>query len=104
VLNQTIDYYKYFDATLHAEFLYDCVDYTIKKIIPDEVSYLQKYDAMKIWLDDHYQMPDKTVALLIRFLEQNNGTFSKRAREKEFAVLKDDEVNEIEKKYNEIMS
>lgn len=104
VLNQTIDYYKYFDATLHAEFLYDCVDYTINKIIPDEVSYLQKYDAMKLWLDDYYQMPDKTVALLIRFLEQNNGTLSKRAREKEFEVLKDDEVNEIEKKYKEIMS
>jgi len=86
VLNQTIDYYKYFDATLHSEFLYDCVDYTIKKIIPDEVSYLQKYDAMKVWLDDIYQMPDKTVALLIRFLEQNNGTLSKRAREKEFVV------------------
>ncbi|HUX92546.1 MAG TPA: hypothetical protein VMV36_01980, partial [Ignavibacteriaceae bacterium] len=69
-----------------------------------EVSYLQKYDAMKLWLDDYYQMPDKTVALLIRFLEQNNGTLSKRAREKEFTVLKDDEVNEIEKKYKEIMS
>lgn len=104
VLNQTIDYYKYFDATLHAEFLYDCVDYTIKKIIPDEVSYLQKYDAMKIWLDDYFQMPDKTVALLIRFLEQNNGTLSKRASEKEFVVLKEDEVNQIEKKYKEIMS
>ena len=49
-------------------------------------------------------MPDKTVALLIRFLEQNNGTLSKRAREKEFSVLNDDEVNDIEKKYKEIMS
>ena len=58
---------------------------------------------MKAWLDDYYRMPDKIVALLIRFLEQNNGTFSKSAREKEFAVLKDDEVNEIEKKYKEIM-
>ncbi|MDR3626950.1 MAG: Fic family protein [Ignavibacteriaceae bacterium] len=104
VLNQTIDYYKYFDATLLCEFLYDCVNYTINKIIPDEVSYLQKYDAMKAWLDDRFQMPDKTVALLIRFLEQNNAVLSKRAREKEFAALKDHEVNEIEKMYKEIMS
>ncbi|MBE0571966.1 MAG: Fic family protein [Ignavibacteriaceae bacterium] len=104
VLNETIDYYRYFDATLHAEFLFDCVDYTIQKIIPAEVSYLQKYDAMKAWLDDNFQMSDKIVALLIRFLEQNNGSFSKRSREKEFAVLKDDEVNEIEKKYKEIMT
>src|SRR3989304_8478908 len=99
VLNETIDYYRYFDATLLSEFLFDCVDYTIQKIIPEEVTYLQKYDAMKTWLDDRFQMPDKTVALLIRFLEQNKGTLSKRAKEKEFAQLTKDEVKDIEEKY-----
>jgi Fic family protein len=80
VLNDTADYYKYFDATLQAEYLFDCIDYTINEIIPGEVSYLKNYDQMKAWLDDNYEMPDKTVALLIRFLEQNNGTLSTRAR------------------------
>ncbi len=103
VLNETIDYYRYFDATLPSEFLFDCVEYTISKIIPDEVSYLQKYDRMKIWLDDHFQMPDKTVALLIRFLEQNNGSLSNRAREKEFVSLNNDEIKTIEKTYKELM-
>lgn len=103
VLNETIDYYRYFDATLQSEFLFDCVDYTIQRIIPDEVSYLQKYDRMKAWLDDHFQMPDNTVALLIRFLEQNNGTLSKRAREKEFVSLKNDEIKTLEETYKEIM-
>jgi Fic family protein len=102
VLNETIDYYRYFDATNQAEFLFECVDYTIKKIIPDEVSYLQNYDAMKTWLDDHFQMPDNMVALLIRFLEQNNGTLSNRAREKEFVELTDKEVKEIEKYYQSL--
>ncbi len=41
-------------------------------------------------------MPDKLVATLVRFLEQNNGTLSKRARTKEFAELTDDEIKEIE--------
>ena len=104
VLNETIDYYRYFDATRLAEFLFDCVDYTITKIIPEEVSYLQKYDAMKNWLDDRFQMPDKTVALLIRFLEQNNGKLSNRAKETEFVELSVEDVNEIEKNYKEIMS
>ncbi len=104
VLNETMDYYRYFDATLHSEFLFDCVDYTIQKIIPGEVSYLQKYDVMKAWLDDQFQMPDKTVALLIRFLDQNNGILSKRAREKEFENLTLDEVKEVEENYKEIMS
>jgi hypothetical protein len=99
VLNDTIDYYRYFDATQQSEFLFECVDYTIKNIIPSEVAYLQKYDAMKAWLDDKLEMPDKMVALLVRFLEQNNGTISKRAREKEFKELTDDEIQEIEKQY-----
>ena len=103
VLNNTIDYYRYFDATLHAEFLFDCVDYTISKIIPDEVSYLQKYDAMKLWLEDNFQMPDRLVALLIKFLEQDNGKLSKRAKEKEFAKLTSDEMLKIEAKFKELM-
>lgn len=104
VLNQTIDYYRFFDATAQAEFLYDCVNHTINTIIPQEVSYLQRYDSMKTWLDDRFQMPDKTVALLIRFLEQNNGTLSKRARESEFAGLTNEELKEIEENYKEMMS
>jgi Fic/DOC family len=102
VLNDTADYYKYYDATLQAEFLFDCIDYTIRTVIPEEVSYLQNYDKMKAWLDDNYEMPDKTVALLIRFLEQNNGTFSNRAQRKEFSALTNDEMGLIEQKYQRI--
>jgi Fic family protein len=100
VLNETMDYYRYFDATLQAEFLFDCIDYTIKKIIPEEVAYLQHYDAMKNWLDNRFQMPDKMIALLVRFLKQNNGKLSKRALGKEFSKLKDAEVLEIEKQFD----
>ena len=99
VLNDTIDYYRYFDATKQAEFLYDCVNDTIDNVIPNEVEYLQKYDAMKNYLDDVFQMPDKMVALLIRFLEQNNGSLSKRGKEKEFSTLTEEEVKEIEAHY-----
>ena len=61
--------------------------------------YLQQYDSMKFWIDDQFQMPDILVALLIRYLEQNNGTLSKRAREKEFPELSDEEVLKIEDSY-----
>jgi len=102
VLNETVDYYKYYDATLQVEFLFDCIDYTINEIIPAEVSYLKNYDQMKAWLDDNYEMPDKTVAILIRFLEQNNGTLSNRARTKEFSALTNDEILLIEQQYHRI--
>lgn len=99
VLNETIDFYRYFDATKQAEFLYDCVNDTIENVIPQEVTYLKKYDEMKSYLDDVFQMPDKTVALLIRFLEQNDGKLSKRAIEKEFSVLTEEEIKNIEDNY-----
>ena len=102
VLNETSDYYRYFDATRQAEFLYDCVEDTIRNVIPWEVDYLRKYDEMKGFLDDIYEMPDKSVALLIRFLDQNHGKMSKRARTKEFRSLADDEVRKIESRYYEI--
>ncbi|GGK78320.1 Fic family protein [Rufibacter glacialis] len=99
VLNDTQDYYQYFDATPQAEFLFQCVAYTISHIIPEEVAYLQKYDRMKAWLDDRFQMPDKTVALLIQFLWQGDGLLSALARTKEFAALTPEEVEAIEAQF-----
>ncbi|SHJ29775.1 Fic family protein [Tangfeifania diversioriginum] len=102
VLNETINFYRYFDATKQAEFLFDCVFDTINRIIPEEVDYILKYDEFKRFIDDQFEMPDKLVATLVRFLEQNNGQLSNRARTKEFAKLKDKEVNEIEKVFREV--
>ena len=104
VLNETMDFYRYFDATKQTEFLYDCVDDTIRNIIPEEINYLIKYDEFKRYLDDEFEMPDNMVALLIKFLEQNNGKFSKRAREKEFANLTDNEITDIEEIFKLIMT
>lgn len=69
VLNDTIDYYRYFDATKQAEFLFDCVIDTINRIIPEEVNYIYKYDEFKRFIDDQFEMPDKLVSMLVRFLE-----------------------------------
>ena len=102
VLNETIDLYRYFDATAQAEFLYSCVLQTIEKTIPEEVDYLEKYDLMKNYLDNLFEMPDKTVALLIRFLEQGDGGLSERAKSKEFSTLTDEEAARIEEKYREV--
>ena len=102
VTNETIDFYRYFDATKQVEFLYDCVSETIEHIIPKEVDYLTKYDTFKKDIEDEYEMPDKLIALLNLFLEQNNGKLSKRARAKEFELLSDEEVQRIEETYREI--
>src|SRR5690606_11646505 len=100
--NETIGLYQYFDATRQAEFLYSCVRETIEQTIPEEVEYLEKYDQMKDYLDNVFEMPDKTVALLIRFLEQGNGRLSEWAKNKEFQALTTNEITQIEDRYKEI--
>lgn len=102
VFHITIDLYRYFDATKQVEFLYRCVQQTIDKTIPEEVEYLEKYDLMKDYMDNYFEMPDNTVALLVRFLEQGNGKLSERAKTKEFKDLTEKEVEWIENKYQEI--
>ena len=102
VLNETIDLYRYFDATGMAEFLYSCVQQTIEEIIPSEVDYLHNYDLFKHRIDDYFDMPDKMIALLVRFLGQGDGKLSKRAKEKEFNMLTDEETIQIENMFEEI--
>ena len=46
-----------------------------------------------------FDMPTRTVDLLFRFLQQNNGQLSARARGKEFAALTDHEVERVENIY-----
>lgn len=102
VTNNTIDFYRYFDATKQAEFLYDCVQDTLDRVIPEEVAYLQNYDSFKRYLDNNFEMPDKMVSILVRFLEQNNGVLSNRALKKEFSGLNKVEIKDIEENYNSI--
>jgi len=102
VVNETIDLYRYFDATKMAEFLYDCVEKTIYEIIPSEVEYLYKYDEFKHAVDQQFDMPHKMIALLVKFLEHGKGRLSKRSRDKEFSQLTEDEVKNIETLYTDV--
>ena len=79
VLNDTADYYRFFDATPHAEFLYACVQRTIDEELPRETDFLRRYDHFRKQVQNIADMPDATVDLLFRFLQQNEGkTFPSR--------------------------
>jgi hypothetical protein len=99
VLNDTGDYYRYFDATAHAEFLYRCVEQTIERDLPEEVAYLPAYDRFARGIQEIADMPAEKIELLHGFLCQEDGRLSKRAREKEFAGLTDPEAEQIEALY-----
>ncbi|PZU68700.1 Fic family protein [Sphingobium sp.] len=96
ILNDTADFYRYFDATPHAEFLFECVSRTIDVDLPAETAFLRTYDMFKTEVQQMVDMPDRLLDLLFRFLRQNEGRLSKRAREKEFAGLTEAEIERIE--------
>jgi Fic family protein len=104
VKNETENYYRYFDATLDAEFLYTCVQETIEHDLPDEVAYLQAYDRFSQGAQAILDMSNQKVDLLHHFLRQGQGHLSRRARTKEFAVLTDAEINRIEALYSDSLA
>jgi Fic family protein len=104
VLNDTADFYRFFDATPHAEFLYECVRQTIEQDLPNEANYLRRFDTFRTGVEKMLDMPERTLSNLFGFLKQNQGRLSKRARENEFAELTPEEVEQIEKLYRDSFS
>ena len=99
VLNDTGDFYRFFDATTQTEFLYGAVLRTIESDLPEEAEFLRGYDAFRRHLNLIADMPDRTSDLLFRFIHQNGGMLPRRRRKAEFAALTDDEVARIEAIY-----
>ena len=105
VLNDTSDYYRFFDATAHAEFLYRCVEETVTWDLPQEVAYLEGYDAFSRRVQEETaDMPERTITLLVQFLRQNSGRLSKRARARNFRLLSAAEVERVEGLYRRCFS
>jgi hypothetical protein len=101
VLNETVDFYRYFDATAHAEFLYSCVEQTIDRDLPEEVAFLEAFERFSEGVQQIVDMPASSLELLRKFLAQNDGRLSQRALEREFEALSAGEVDRIEALYAE---
>jgi len=59
---------------------------TIEEDLPSETEFLRRYAEFSERVGNNVDMPDRIVDLF-RFLRQNNGRMSNRAREGEFAEL-----------------
>jgi hypothetical protein len=101
VQNETADLYRYPDLTLHAEFLFGCIEETVIHDLPYEVAFLESFDRFASAVGGIVEMPDRTIHLLYRFLDQHNGRLSERAWSREFSKLTDEEVSRIESLYRE---
>lgn len=103
VLNDTAPFYRFFDATRHAEFLYRCVEQTVGYDLPIEVRYLEAYDRFAEQVKAIVETPDRKIALLRDFLARNDGHLSQRAQQREFSELSPREVQDIEAIYAQLI-
>jgi Fic family protein len=104
VSGDTADYYRYFDATAHTEFLYACVEQTVERDLPEELRFLSSFDAFSSAVKELVEMPERKIEQLRVFLAQGQGKLSKRAREKEFAALTDTEAERLEQLYTQLFA
>ncbi len=95
VHNDTMDLYRYPDLTPHTEFLYECIEETLRKDWPEELNFLQRFDGVCNDVRDVVELPDNRMRLLAKLLLQNHGSLSPGKRSK-FRELTDDELRRIE--------
>ncbi len=95
VLNDTVDLYRYFDATSETEYLFDCIDDTINRDLKTELEFLKFFDLAVKSVMEIVDMPNQRAALLVRLVHQNKGKLSK-AKRQIFNELKDEEIDRIE--------
>ncbi|MGE7152335.1 Fic family protein [Methylorubrum rhodesianum] len=104
ILSESGDYYRYFDATLCAEYLFGCVQRSVEKNLPEELMFLENRDRFHREVTEIVDMGERTIDLLLRFLRSGHGTLSKRARENEFRKLTMNEIDDVEELYRELFT
>ena len=93
VTNDTTDLYRYFDATVAAEFLYSCVQRTVEHDLPHEIDYLRRHDEAIRRVMETIEMPDRLAgspSSKVVVLSENAwdiGIFSKRVTEKTWSKV-----------------
>lgn len=95
VANDTARLYRYPDLTRHAEFLYECIEETLRKDWPEELHFLQLFDGACRDVEAVVELPDNRLRLLVKLLLQNHGRLAKGKRGL-FGVVTDQELERIE--------
>jgi hypothetical protein len=90
-------YFRYFDATQQASFLFDALERTVEHDLPEEVSFLVGFDRARQALNALADWPSHTLETFIHVVHQNNDQLSINKRKSHFEWLRDDEVARFER-------
>ena len=89
-------YFRYFDATDQASYLYWALERTVVQDLGEEISYLLGFDAAQSALKTDLDWPAHSLDLFIRLVHQNKGGLSKTKRQSHFSWMTDEEVKRSE--------
>lgn len=94
-------YFRYFDATEQAEFLYKALERTVEKDLQEEIDFLLGFDRARLRLNQLLDWPGHSLDLFIRVVHQNDGTLSKSKKNSHFSWMKDAEISDAEANVNQ---
>lgn len=96
VLNETVNLYRYFDATHMAEYLYACVDATIERELKAELETVSAFAHARKAIDAAFDLPEKQKNLFLKLCWQGKGQISKSKRKSQFPMFEEYELDAME--------
>jgi len=85
-------YFRYFDATEQAQYLYRALDRTVSHDLPQEIDFLLGFDRARAVLNTLADWPAHSADLFIRVVHQNKGRLSAAKRESHFSWMSAAEI------------
>jgi hypothetical protein len=95
VTNDTGELYRYFDATVFAEYFFDRVVDTVQRDLKEELGFVAVFDHALAGVREVIDMPDRRASFFVRLCMQNSGRLS-AAKRSQFAELTDAEIELLE--------
>jgi hypothetical protein len=89
-------YFKYFDATEQAEFLYRALERTVENDLQQEIEFLLGFDRACHNLNQLLDWPNHSLELFVRVVHQNDNTLSKNKKQSHFGWMTEVEVSKAE--------
>ncbi|MBI2970297.1 MAG: Fic family protein [Gammaproteobacteria bacterium] len=89
-------YFRYFDLTEQASFLYWALERTVEHDLEQEIAFLLGFDAARSRLGGVLDWPAHSLDLFIRLVHQNGGALSRTKYQSHFGWMTDDEVKRCE--------
>ena len=72
--------YAHWNGAAAAEFVTRCAEQALEQSVVEETAYLQGYDRAYARIDREFDLPNRTINLLIQWIHQNNGRMPERRR------------------------